>query len=113
MVANSGKPNIEDYKQHVRLGSNSEVAWLGQHVLVRWRAQRFIEGMNQLLVPGLGLLQPRKEPRYECNEGRENRDRREAERIVRSECDRDGERQERFCEAALRKSCAIARRRRA
>jgi hypothetical protein len=37
------------------------VTWLGQHVLVRWRAQRFIEGMNQLLVPVLGLLQPRKE----------------------------------------------------
>ena len=38
-------------------------------------AQRFIEGMNQLLVPVLGLQQPRKEPRHERNEGRENRDR--------------------------------------
>jgi hypothetical protein len=25
MVANSGKPNIEDYKQHVRFGSKAEM----------------------------------------------------------------------------------------
>jgi hypothetical protein len=54
---------------NVRSGSNSEVAGLGQHVRSTLRTalgrraacppcvQRFIAGMNQLLVPVLSLLQ--------------------------------------------------------
>ena len=74
--------------------SNSEVAGLGQHVKFYPQDStrsprgmsavrtRFIEGMNQSLVLVLGLLQPQKDLRHERNEGRENRDHREAERIV-------------------------------
>ena len=76
------------------LGQIREMAGPGQHVRSTLKtapgrraacppcAQRFIEGMNQLFVPVLSLLQLRKEPGHERNKTRENRNRREAERIV-------------------------------
>jgi hypothetical protein len=52
MVANSGKPNIEDYKQHVRFGSKAEM-------LIASNVFRFApnsEYDTPSLCPGIGCL---------------------------------------------------------
>ncbi|MEA2886931.1 MAG: hypothetical protein QOD11_1291 [Bradyrhizobium sp.] len=66
MVANSGKPNIEDYKQHVRFGSKAEM-------LIASNVFRFApnsEYDTPSLGPGIGLLDNDRD--LNCNSGKKN-----------------------------------------